>query len=75
MSFLVFLELVLPGEGFLTVMEGTMMFLPLMFGAFTMAFEVALPLRFVVAFTTITRGTVGSELDVGRIMSMSCERS
>ena len=75
MRFLVFLEFVLPGERLFTIMEGTMMFPPRMFGAFTMALEIAFPLRFVVAFTAITRGTIEAELVVKGVASNNCIRS
>ena len=64
MRLLVFHKFVLSRERLVAIMEGTVMFLSRMFGAFAMALEVTFPLRFVAAFTAITCGTIGAELGV-----------
>lgn len=69
-----FLEIAFPSVRFGTVREGAIMFFPCMFGAFTMALKVAFPLRFVKAFTAITRGAIGAESNEGRVASTNHRR-
>ena len=74
MRSLVFLEIAFPCVRFGTIKEGAMIFFPRMFGAFTMALKVAFPLRFVKAFTAITRGTIGAERNERRVGSTNFRR-
>ena len=75
MCSLVLLEVAFPRVGFCTIRKSTMVFFSRVFGAFLMAIKVAFPLRFIEAFAAIESGTIGAELNEGRVASASCRRS